>query len=154
MWGHIVCMVISSMLWHQRMYYYIWFCKKEIGCLFILLKFLWDFLSLVWVLAVRGCLWGLRVGGCLWVGLSLCVILKRALQELEAPRWLLHAFKGKHLEWPGQAGRHLSPSSKGESLGSNMVGWLVGWLKISVSPICPHYDWVNYMSYGAWEIKC
>jgi hypothetical protein len=33
------------------------------------------------------------------VGLSLCVILKHALQELEAPQRLLPPFKDEHLEW-------------------------------------------------------
>ena len=43
------------------------------------------------------------------VGLSLYVIPKQSLQELEDPQRLLPPFKGEHLNKRGQARRHLSP---------------------------------------------
>ena len=55
------------------------------------------------------------------VGLSLYVIPKRALQELEAPQRLLPPFEGKHLEWAWTSWLTLV-SPMGKPLGSHMVG--------------------------------
>jgi hypothetical protein len=43
------------------------------------------------------------------VGLSVYVIPKRALQELEGPQRLLPPLEGEHLNKRVQARRHLSP---------------------------------------------
>ena len=60
-------------------------------------------------------------------GLSLYVIPKRALQELEGPQRLLHPFGGEHFNKWGQAHRHLSPQWQAPMFPH-------GWLEISGSP--------------------
>ena len=55
----------------------------------------------------------------IWGSLTLYVILKRALWELQGPQSLLPPFHGEHLEWLQR--NPVSP--KGEPLGSHMLGW-------------------------------
>ena len=57
-----------------------------------------------------------------WVDLSVCVIPKRAFQELEGFERLLSPFEGEHLEWT-QTSESVAIFPKGKCLGSHVVGW-------------------------------
>ena len=72
-----------------------------------------------------------------WVGISVYIIPKCTIRELEAPRQLLAPFEGEHLEW-AQKSWSAPFSYKGKPLGSHMVGWnytvhpdtptMIGWI--------------------------
>ena len=62
---------------------------------------------------------------------------KKVSRELEGPQRLLPPFKGEQLEWRTN---QLAPiSTKGQAL-----RFLLGWLSISHSIGCPHYDRVDH----------